>query len=122
MRRVLGIGLLTVGLLFVTGAPVRAEMLSKKYHFKPDVVLEIGADAPGGLRLDSVLFRLPRRVKGKSSRTGGPTSARVAVSNTSDSSVRVGLAIALVDDAGRLLGVASGGTRLAAIKPGRQKQ
>ena len=47
MRRLLGIGLVTLGLLFATGAPVRAELLSKKYHFKSDVVLQIGVDASG---------------------------------------------------------------------------
>ena len=45
----------------------------------------------------------------------------MAISNTSGESRKVGLALALFDEEGRLLGVASGGSKLASIKPGRQK-
>ena len=45
----------------------------------------------------------------------------VSLSNTADRSLKVGVAIALFDADGRLVGVASGGSRWAPIKANRQK-
>ena len=103
-------------------APTSSPLLSKRLEFRHGVTLELAENAGGGLRVDTVEFRMPAIGKdGYLSRTAGLLTASVAVSNTSDVARGVGLAIALHDDAGRLLGVASGGNKLTPIKPGRQK-
>ena len=120
MRSVmLGAVILAVAAINVPSA--HAELLSKSYVFKSNVTLELGAETSDGLRVDSVQFKLPATVGESTSRVAGLTAAQVAISNIGESSKKVGVAIALFDDEGRLLGVASGGTSLAAIKGGRQK-
>jgi hypothetical protein len=104
-----------------SGAPAQAELLSKSYVFKAGVTLELGAETSDGLRVDTVQFKLPATVDERTARVAGLTAAQVAVSNTGASAQKVGVAIALFDDEGRLLGVASGGTSLVPIKAGRQK-
>jgi hypothetical protein len=120
MRRVLHgvIGLAVI----LASASAQAALVSKRYEFKDDVNLEMGASTPGGLRLDGVRFQLPGRSGDRITRTGGLVRARVTVSNTAGKPLKVGLAVALFDDDGRLLAVASGGTNVKAIKPGRQKR
>lgn len=101
---------------------VSAELLSKSYHFKPGVTLEIGAAADPGLRVDSVRFRVPpASADGRHERTSGMVSAEVAVSNLGQKSAMIGLAIALYDKQGRLVGASSGGSKLMPLKAGRQK-
>jgi len=89
--------------------------------FKDDVTLELGVTTGDGLRIDSVHFRAASSGGGMM-RIGDRMSAEIAVSNTSEQPLKVGLAIALFDGNERLLGVASGGTRIAPIKSGRQKR
>jgi hypothetical protein len=108
-----------VVLLAAASAP--SALLSKRYEFKDGVILQMSATTPSGLRLDTVRFKMPATRGDRLTRTGGLLSARVAVSNTADKALKVGVAIALFDGEGRLLAVASGGSRLSAIKPGRQK-
>ena len=115
MRR--GFVLASVVLFVVVSA--RAEMFSKSYVFKADTTLEIGVELDPGLRLDKVRFLLPPVVEGKLVRTGGLAEADVSISNTSEVSRKVGIAVAVFDDQNRLLGVASGGVRLFAVKAGR---
>ena len=113
-----------VVLALAAGVETRAaqgELLSKRYDFKDRVILEISQTEPGGLRLDTVQFDLPSRTGDRLTRVAGLLTARVAVSNTGNESRKVGLAIALFDDEGRLLAVASGGNKLTPIKPDRQK-
>jgi hypothetical protein len=119
MRQVLcgAIGLV----VFLASASAPTALLSKRYEFKHGVILQMSATTPSGLRLDSVRFKMPATRGDRLTRTGGLLSARVAVSNTGDKSLKAGLAIALFDDEGRLLAVASGGNRLSGIKPDRQK-
>jgi hypothetical protein len=93
-------------------------LLSKRYQFQADVILEVRAAGPEGLRLDAVQFRMPATVGGRLARTAGPLVARVELSNTGTSARRAGVALALFDDAGQLLGVGSGS---ASIKAGRQR-
>ncbi len=104
-------------------APVAAQsgLFSERFEFKDRVTLAPAAEAPGGLRLDSVRFELPAATDDRVLRTSGLVTAQVAVSNTAAKSRKVGLAIALHDPAGRLLAVASAGTKLTPLKPGRQK-
>ncbi len=98
-----------------------AAPLSKRYEFKGGVTLEMAADTTSGLRLDTVRFQVPAARGDRLMPTGGPLTAAVAVSNTAGRSHMVGLAIALYDDEGHLLAVASGGNRIAPIRPDRQK-
>lgn len=107
--------------LALAGSAAHAELLSKRYVFKKGVTLSMGADVDGGLRLDTVRFELPSPVGEDIRRVGGLVKAEVAVSNTSEEPWRFGIAIALFDDEDRLLGVASGGTGLRSLAPGRQR-
>ena len=109
---------LAVALVFVA-SDARAELFSKAYAFKPDTTLQVGADMPGGLRLDSVEFVLP---KGDASQAGtfeGP-KVKVSISNLGTAAAKIGVAIAVTDADGQLVGVASGGTKLFPLRAGRQ--
>jgi hypothetical protein len=99
---------------------VQAELFTKKYIFKSDIILEMHADMGGTARLDTVRFLLPEKPKSGMIRLGGLAKAEVAISNTGTESIKIGIAIAALDDNDRLLGVASGGSRFMAIKAGRQ--
>jgi len=120
-RRTLVRGLLMAVMLLAIMGPTQANLLSKTYQFKQDVALTVGEGNDAGLRLDSVRFRLPAPVDGRLQRTSGVATVEVAVSNTSESSQKVGVALALFDEQGRLVGVASGGSRVRGLKSGRQK-
>jgi hypothetical protein len=113
--------MLAAAAAFLLASSAPAAVLSKKYDFKTGVILDIGAEMPGGLRIDNVRFEVPSTLGGKIMRVGGLFTAEVAVSNTGPETAKVGIAIALFDDQTRLLGVAGGGSKLASIKPGRQK-
>jgi hypothetical protein len=121
MRRLIPAVILVAGLAVLLVPQARAELLSKRYEFQAGVLLALGSAESTGLRLDTVRFQLPASVDGRIVRAAGPVTARIEVSNTGTTSRRVGLAIALFDAEGRLLGAASGGSQLAPIKPGRQK-
>lgn len=95
-------------------------LLSRTYKFKTGVALEIGASMENGLRLDTVEFRLPAEGRLIQLRIGPDVRAEVAISNLGSVPLKVGVAIALFDVEGRLVGAASGGSALLAIKPGRQ--
>ena len=95
-------------------------LFSKTFQYKPATVLTIGADIEPGIRVDSVRFRIPSGEGGRVSRAGDSVQAEVAISNIGAESRRMGVALALFDDGGRLLGVASGGDRMIPLKPGRQ--
>ena len=117
MRRTL-IATTILALLALAALPTPAALVSKSYKFKEGVTLDLGVTAEGGLRVDTVEFHFPsgRKILG----FGGKIRADVAISNNSDSAKKVGIAIALFDAYGRLVGVASGGSKLLAIKPERQ--
>lgn len=113
---------IAVGMLVLAaGLPAEAGMLSKTFRFKPGVVLEVGEATDDGLRLDSVRFALPSTAGGENMRTGGVAEAEVALSNTANVSLKGGVALAVFDGEGRLLGVSSAGNHLGALKPGRAK-
>ena len=122
MRRLLLPGIVVALLAAAVFTPdTWSAPLSKRYQFKGGVTLEIAAAGTSGLRLDTVRFRVPAPRGGRLLPTGGPLTAEVAVSNTADQAHMVGLAIALYDDEGHLLGVASGGNRITPVRPDRQK-
>lgn len=119
MRRRAALFALLVSVLW-TSAPA-AELFSKSYVFKPGIVLETAVPVDEDLRLDWVYFKVPKPIEGRIRRTSGPVSVRVAVSNGASTPRRVAIALALFDDEDRLLGVTSGGSRLSAVRPGRQR-
>ncbi len=100
---------------------VCAAPVSKRHEFKGGVKLAMALSSTSGLRLDTVRFQVPAPRGDRLLPTGGPLTADVAVSNTAEQAHMVGLAIALYDDEGHLLAVASGGNRIAPIRPDRQK-
>ena len=114
----LPIVLAACALLAVTS--VEADTFSKKYRFVSDKTLEVGEPVGAGMRLDSVQFVFPAATEGKILRIGGVPEAVVAISNMSQESVKVGVAIAVFDEEGRLLGVASGGSAMRGIRALRQ--
>lgn len=107
----------TVALTLLT-PPAQAGLLSKTYEFRSDVFLEIGASTEDGLRLDNVRFQLPSAT---AVRTAAEATVTVTITNTSEESKRVGMGIALYDEAGRMVGVAAGGTKLMPLKAGKEK-
>lgn len=112
-----------VSLILVTlfALPVSADLISKKYEFKKDTTLNIGESNADGLRADTIRFSLPATVGGDNMRTGGLPRVEVALSNTGPNSRKLGIAVALFDSDGRMVGVASGGSTLSLLKAGRQK-
>ncbi len=103
---------LTVALVLL--APLsHAELFSKTYVFKANTTLEVGEELQEGIRVDSITLNVPE------GRFGSPVAA-IAISNLGARSARVGIAVALVDDDNKLVGVASGGTRLFPLRPERQ--
>ncbi len=113
-----GAGLVMAAALVFAAPHARAELFSKAYTFKPDTVLEVGTEMPGGLRLDSVEFVIPKEGPEKAGTFAGP-KVKVAISNLGTSSAKIGVAIAVTDAEGRLLGVASGGTKLFPMRADR---
>jgi hypothetical protein len=98
-----------------------ADTFSKKYRFVSDKTLEIGEPVGAGMRLDSVQFVFPPPSGGgRILRIGGLPQAVVALSNMSQESVKIGVALAVFDEEGRLLGVASGGSAMRGIRAYRQ--
>jgi len=112
-----GAGIVMAALVAGAVSDARAELFSKAYAFKPDTILEIGSEMPGGLRLDSVEFVLPKA--GDQGGTFAGPKVKVGISNLGTSAVKIGVAIAVTDADGRLVGVASGGTKLFPVRADR---
>jgi len=117
-RRTLGTGIVMAAALVLSGRDARAELFSKAYAFKVDTALQVGAEVPGGLRLDSVEFVLPK--EGAQSGTFTGPKVKVSISNLGTTAVKIGVAIAVTDADGRLVAVASGGTKLFPLRTDRQ--
>lgn len=115
------IGTLALAAALVLAPCAGAELLSKGYEFKDNVTLEIGESTEDGLRIDTVRFHIPPTAGSPGQRTGGLANAEIAISNVGSKSRKVGVALALFDEQGRLLGVASAGTSMMPLKPGRQR-
>lgn len=118
-RRMTLTSALMAAAMILAASDARAELFSKAYAFKPGTTLEMNSEMPGGLRLDSVEFVLP---SGDGKQTGsfsGP-KVKVSISNLGSSAAKVGVSIAVTDADGRLVGVASGGTKLFPLRADRQ--
>lgn len=117
MRKITVMGALVALSLGVTGA--RAENFSKTYEFKPNTALKVGTDVREGLRLDSIEFVVPSNDPAQASTFGGP-KAKVTVSNVGKTSQTIAIAISVTDADGKLVGVASGGTKIFPLRAERQ--
>jgi hypothetical protein len=74
--------------------------------------------AVDGLKVNSIFFNLREsKVKLFQGPTFG-TRAQVEVTNTSKTTQIPGFAVAVLDSEGRLLGAATGGSKLTGVKPG----
>ncbi len=104
--------------LALASSDARAELFSKAYAFKPNTTLEIGTELPGGLRLDTVEFVVPEPSNEPQSVFGGP-KVKVGISNLGTGAVKIGVALAVTDADGKLVGVASGGTKLFPMRADR---
>jgi hypothetical protein len=99
-------------------APLSFHSESLGFVWDRTIPLAISLD---GLKVNSIFFNKRKVEKGffsflKDAEFG--TRAQVEVTNTSKSPRVPGFAVAVLDKDGRLIGVASGGTRLGTIKPG----
>ena len=110
---------LGVAASLAVAAGARAELFSKTYAFKANTKLQVGTEMPGGLRLDSVEFILPKDDPSQAATFSGP-KVKVSVSNLGKTSVTVAIAIAVMNADGHLVGVASGGTKLFPLRAERQ--
>jgi len=90
---------------------------SQKFPYQWDVVLPLRTEVDG-LRLNSIFFNRREIRSGLLKGAEFGTRAQVEVTNTTKK-VRVpNIAVAVLDDEGRLLGVATGGSRLTGVSPG----
>lgn len=112
---------LPILLAFALASIARADgFLSKSYEFRANTPLQVGVDLGDGVKFDSIEFVLP------ASSGDGPTplfeqpKAKVTVSNLGEASMKIGIAIAVVDGEGSLVGAGSGGTKLVPLRAGRQ--
>ena len=118
-RRMTGAGALLAAAVILAASDARAELFSKAYTFKPGTTLEVGTEMPGGIRLDSVEFVLPNDGGKQTGSFSGP-KVKVSISNLGTSAAKVGVSIAVTDADGRLVAVASGGTKLFPLRADRQ--
>jgi len=121
MNRIAKTIVLGVAASLAVVAGARAELFSKAYAFKVNTKLQVGTEVPGGLRLDSVEFILPKTDPAQTPTFGGP-KVKVSISNLGKTSVTVAIAIAVMNADGRLVGVASGGTKLFPLRAERQME
>jgi hypothetical protein len=91
--------------LVVALSPAFAGLLSKNFMFKEDVVLRIGVETAEGIRLENVRFGKVQAGRGSAE----ILAADVTVSNPYAEGAHVGIALALFDDEGRLVGAANAG-------------
>ncbi len=85
-----------------------------KYHWDQLIPMKAEVD---GIRILSIFFNRRELKSGPFKGAEFGTRARIEVANSSKRARAVGFAVAVFDGDDRLLGVASGGTRLFSLKP-----
>jgi hypothetical protein len=101
-------------------SPAPLSFYSESFAFTWDRVIPLSINLDG-LKVNSIFFN--KRVLG--SKYAGPlkgaefgTRARLEVTNQGKLPKVPGIAVAVMDKDGRLIGVASGGTKIGTVKPG----
>ncbi len=90
---------------------------SQKFPYQWDVVLPLKTEVDG-LKLNTIFFNRREIRSGLLKGAEFGTRAQIEVTNTAQN-VRVpNFAVAVFDEEGRLLGVATGGTRVRGVSPG----
>ncbi len=110
-----------VVLLVLAAAPAIAGTASGEYLFKLDVPLELKVEVEKGLSIDTIQFYTAGRGPASFFRAGDVMKAEITVSNVSEEGKMIGLAVALFDEKGKLVGVASGGNKFLAQRDERQR-
>ena len=103
-----------------TAHPAALSFYSETFPFAWDRIIPLPADLDG-LRVKSIFFNKRIVEPGFFNIFQGAefgTRAQVEVTNTGKYPKVPGFAVAVLDKDGRLLGVASGGTKLGTVKPG----
>ncbi|MBD3866567.1 MAG: hypothetical protein IFK94_00435 [Acidobacteria bacterium] len=108
-------------LLVFAVLPAAAGTASGEYLFKIDVPLELGVVVEEGLTIETVRFYTSGRGPASFFRVGDVMKAEISISNVSENGKMVGLAVALFDEKGKLLGVASGGNKFLPQRDERQR-
>ncbi|HEX6852570.1 MAG TPA: hypothetical protein VF139_14335 [Candidatus Polarisedimenticolaceae bacterium] len=94
--------------------------VSKSYEFKANKPLQVGIELGDGAKFDSIEFVLPEPQGDKPTPLFEQPKAKVTVSNLGEASVKIGIALAVVDGEGNLVGAGTGGTKLIPLRAGRQ--
>lgn len=111
-----------ISMLLVSPMVSAGDLVSKKYKFKAGTKLELDAII-SDIAINSIEFRLPGAAKGKHFAITGKFKADVEIENKSKENAKVGIAIALYDSAGNLVGVGTGGSKMFfKIKSGDKKE
>lgn len=106
-----------------TAAVPKAEELkplgffSQKFPYRWDTVLPLKAEVDG-LRLNTIFFNRRELRSGLLKGAEFGTRAQIEVTNTGKRSRMPNFAVAVLDEDGRLLGVATGGSKITGVAPG----
>lgn len=112
LRLLVALGVLTALALILSAGPAGAATVSRKYKLERNKPLTLDLSA-SGVRAEKVTFEFPSSVL----RFQTANKARVVVANEGSSRVRVGLAIALFDSEGNLVGAGTGGNKGGKVGP-----
>jgi hypothetical protein len=111
----------TLVFLTLAGTPAVAGTASGEYLFKLDVPLELKVEVEPGLSIGTIHFYKAGRGPASFFRAGDAMKAEISISNLTEEGKMVGLAVALFDEKGKLLGVASGGNKFLPQRDERQR-
>ncbi|MCL1893031.1 MAG: hypothetical protein FWG02_02185 [Holophagaceae bacterium] len=100
-------------------APLSFSSLRYNYHWDRMIPLDFSVD---NLQIKTIFFN--KREINKTFLKGAQfgTRAQVEVQNTSDTSKNVGFAVAVFDERDNLVGVATGGSKLGVVRPGKTRK
>lgn len=115
-RRLLtgGIAILFAAAFF---SPAGAATASKKFLLDKNKPMSLDLSA-GQIRVEQAVFEFPSSVM----RLETADKVRITVVNESQAKVRVGLAVALFDEAGNLVGAGVGGNKGGQLAPGERAE
>ena len=90
---------------------------AQRFPFRWDQFMPLTAEVDG-LKINSIFFNRRAFRSGPLKGKGLGTRAQIEVTNTSKTARIPGFAVAVFDAEDRLLGVATGGTRVGSVRPG----